>query len=93
MQPRTTSPAAATARNGRPGVEGGKAPSKEKHDPPAGRVMSTVTRSLPLVAAFRRTVEGARKFPALASVLVSALRVHLFAQVAALFGGTGGRSS
>jgi hypothetical protein len=56
--------------------EGGKAPSKEKHDPPAGRVMSTVTRGLPLVAAFRRTVSRPQEFPGRTSVLVKALRAR-----------------
>jgi hypothetical protein len=71
--------------------EGGKAPSKEKHDPPAGRVVSTVTRDLPLVAAFRRTVGSSGKFPAPASVLVSPLHVHLRERFAGAFRRDGDR--
>src|SRR4051794_28692798 len=52
-----------TIRSDGPAPDGGIAPSKEKHDPPAGRVQLTVTRGLPFVAAFRRTVGAGGEFP------------------------------
>jgi len=48
--------------------------------------MSTVTRDLPLVAAFRQTVGGPVKFPMTTSMLVKPLHVHLRARRDAPFG-------
>src|SRR6185295_6609436 len=39
-----------------------RGPSKEKHDPPAGRVRLTVTRCNGLVVLFRRTVRVEEEF-------------------------------
>src|SRR5690606_40239938 len=84
-------------RHDRPGwaapLEGGKAPSKEKHGPPAGRVVSTVTRVMPLVASFRRTVGCPREFPEPPSALVRPLHVHLRARRGAPTAALGDRSS
>ena len=48
-----------------------RGPSKEKHDPPAGRVCLTVTRCNGHVVFFRRTVQAREEFRASTYVLVS----------------------
>jgi hypothetical protein len=53
--------------------------------------MSTVTRDLPFVAAFRQTVGSPLKFPPSTSLLVKPLHVHLLALFAAPFGARGDR--